>query len=865
MPKVQGTLKKAGSSWQVTVPTRKGSASLPIPLPAQCFAQTTAEGTTVEVETDAANKILKVTVPGQPAVRPPAPTPSKSGPKGKGGGGGGPGRFPQSSAPRPSASRPSASRPSASRPSASRPAQAGGGYQGGTGGGGPKRAKRRLPKAPPSVIGLPFHNPYTFVPFTEERLPLNELRKPTWLTADEFPVGAGKPARYTGVLELSVKTLSPLMTCQSRPYAGDDTKKKGHKKYRALTIGPDVIVPATGVRGALRNLMTILAGGALTHVNRHAHLVQGRDLNLGPRSPKSPPGTPKHVFLAEVVRPGTMYRSGVIRVGQTVLVKLEDLKGLCHPEELANHRGAKGQPLWAKIESIGANQEGELRGLSQAKADGFPWQFKLSGPFPPPKNNRQWVKREGALKVDPSPKGLIEVPSELWEDYCGRNAHGDRTELKRGDLVWLEPVNPDQPANSIRSASEIRSLQWARWGRRGQPVMSRMPEHVHPNYLDEKGRVDMATDLFGQVSRERGKQTSSFAGRIRPENLVFLDAAAKVQRDVVLAPLAQPHPGCIAFYRDNTSPDDISEADMLRGYKVYRTTNERGEKSPWRYQVQGVYGERNKGDARLRQPPQQDTNKTSDLVPERLEGQLRIAFRALTAPELALLLQACHVPWRLGGGKPLCLGHCSVEVCGLIDEEGQPLQVADWSVTTADGKCVIAGWEKELDAELRSRAAFWTATQQPVENVRYPRAVDENNNGKTRGGHVWNQRHAKPRMITQDDRGVASREPGLEPLDVAGPLREAAEKSGIPLDPVTPLIAGQVLPPFQVENPSADLLYGYDAFGGPSTGGQTRVLERLEPFDEQRHITGRESSAGNQGKNAAFRQQQRADRRDEQG
>ena len=844
MPKIQGTLKKAGASWQVTVPTRKGSASLPIPQAAQCFAQSTADGATVDVETDAANKILKVTVPGQPDVRPPAPTPTKPGPKGKGGGGG------YSRAP---------------HPAAPRPAQAGGGYRGGDragggrdggyrgGGSGQKKAKRRLPKAPPSVIGMPFHNPYTFVPFSKEPLPLNP---PTWLTADEFPVGDERPARYTGVLELSVKTLSPLMTCQSRPYSGDGTK--GHKKYRALTIGPDVVVPATGVRGALRSLLTLLAGAALTHVNRHAHLVQGRDLTLGPRSPKSPPGTPKHVFLAEVVRPGTMYRSGLIRVGQTALVKLEDLERLCHPKELAKHRGAKGQPLWAKVESIGANQAGELRGLSPTKAADFPWQLKLSGRPVNPK-----FKREGALKVDPTNAGLIEVPSELWEDYCGRNAHGDRTELKKGDLIWLEPMDPEQPANSINSASQIRSLQWARWGRRGQAVMTRMPEHVHPNYLDAQGRVDVVADLFGQVSRERGAQTSAFAGRIRPENLVFLDAAANVQRDVVLAPLAQPHPGCIAFYRDNDNPDDISESDMLRGYKVYRTTTDRGDQSPWRYQVQGVYGEQNQGNARLRQPPQQNNNKTADLVPEGLEGQLRIAFRALTAHELALVLQACHVPWRLGGGKPLCLGHCRVQVRGLIDEEGQPLTVANWNITQEEEQCVIDGWEKQLGDDLRARAAYWTATQQPVKHVRYARAVDENKYGKQRGGHVWYQRHAKPRRITQDDHGVASREPGLEPLDVAGPLREAAQKSGVPLDPQTPLIAGQMLPPFEVDRPDADLLYGYDAFGGPSGGERERVVEKLEPFDEQRDLTGKETSEGNQGKDAAFRQQQRADRRDD--
>ncbi len=37
----------------------------------------------------------------------------------------------------------------------------------------------------------------------------------------------------------------------------------GHKILSALTIDDDVIVPATGIRGALRTLMTILTGGTL--------------------------------------------------------------------------------------------------------------------------------------------------------------------------------------------------------------------------------------------------------------------------------------------------------------------------------------------------------------------------------------------------------------------------------------------------------------------------------------------------------------------------------------------------------------------------------------------------------------------------
>jgi CRISPR-associated protein (TIGR03986 family) len=840
MPKISGTLKKAGKLWQVVVPTKKGSAPRPIPQSAQRFSPNTPEGTQVDVETDAANNIVKVTVPGQPEVRPAAPPapPQQKSSGGKGGWSGGAGGG---------------------------AAGKGGGARGFGGGGrgfGVNRpsgrqenqqpAKRKLPKAPASILGMPFHNPYTFVPFASHS-PVRQ--DPTWLSADEQLDGASQAVRYTGVVELEITTLSPLVTCESRPYAGGDARggEQKHKKYRTLSIGSDVIVPATGIRGALRNLLTIITGGALTHVNRHSHLVQGRDVNLGPATLNSKPGTPAHVFLAEVERPGTVFRAGIIRVGKTKLIKLEDLERIRGFNTLKDDRKPKARPLWAKLDA-----EGNLLEVSDEPSPNRPWKVKLSGR---PVNVKG--KREGVLLVDTSDQGKIELPTEFWADYSGRNAFGDRAELKKGDLVWLEPVDPNQPPDSIRSASQIRSLQWSRWGKRGQPLLSKLPESVHPDYMRDDGKVDEVTNLFGQVSPERGSQSRPFAARVRPENLVFFDGVRRVQRDVALAPLSQPHPGCVAFYRDNTSADNISDDDLLRGYKVYRTTSERGDGAPWRYQTQGVYGSPGRNDGLLRQPPEQTVNKTCDLVPEGLVGELRISFRSLTARELALLLQACHVTWRLGGGKPLGLGQCRVVVKNLIDEEGQPLAVSGWKRVEQAGSLIVEGWQQSLDEQTVSRAALWEATQKPVAKLRYPRAVDETNHGKTRGGHVWFQRHAKPRMVVEKE-GDQSREPGIEPMDVVGELADAARRAEPTLDARIPLIEGQILPPFDPSAPESDLLYAYDGYGEKSDGGRERAFRKLEQFDEKRHVSGQESSEGNQGKNANFRRDQRKDRGEDQ-
>jgi hypothetical protein len=128
----------------------------------------------------------------------------------------------------------------------------------------PTAAAKRA-KASPRVFGLDFHNPYTFLPFSEKS---PERREPTPLSADELPQASN---RLTGVLELEITTQSPLLTCHPEPL----DKKADHKTYHVLRIGPDVIVPAAGIRGSLRTLLTVLTGGTLGYLNREAYLCQG--------------------------------------------------------------------------------------------------------------------------------------------------------------------------------------------------------------------------------------------------------------------------------------------------------------------------------------------------------------------------------------------------------------------------------------------------------------------------------------------------------------------------------------------------------------------------------------------------------------
>ncbi|MDA1230613.1 MAG: RAMP superfamily CRISPR-associated protein, partial [Planctomycetota bacterium] len=618
-----------------------------------------------------------------------------------------------------------------------------------TGGGGQtNQATDYANAADPSVLGEAFHNPYTFLPFG---------KSPRRHPPTPFSIGEHETDRQSGVLELKISTVSPLLTCSPKPALSKDD----HNMYRALTIGNDVIVPATGVRGALRTLTTVLTGGTLGYVDESLFLTQERDVPLGPAGKSSPSGTPQNVFLAEVVSAGTANSPGQIRLGTTRLVKAENLENGFRNRKLPRPTaGNRVTYLWANaVAEHGDDRHAEVSSLSEKQDAEHQWKVKLSGRPINPKS-----KREGLFLPDGE---IIDLPANFWADYQGRNRHADHPELKRGDLVWLQPDDPDR--SEITHFPHIKSLQWARWGRAGERFMDLLKDHhpdVIPDSLRDDGLVDEVTDLFGHIPHVGQPHAApAFSARVRPENLVFYDAKPKVAL-TTLAPLSSPHPGCVAFYRDCSELDEFAPGRPLRGYKVYRNTKERGDNAPWHYHVQGVYKD---GKLKDNGNAQQKINQTCELLNEGITGTLRIAFRDLSKRELALLLLTCSVDWRLGGGKPLGLGHCRVVSADMIRETGERSNLFSRLAENSEDYPPAAniGPYSEAVTDLAERAQLWHASQHPVDKLRYPRASVENKNTVTIGGHLWFGRHAQPR------KGVS----GLAALHVA-PNSELSAQAG---------------------------------------------------------------------------------------
>jgi hypothetical protein len=662
------------------------------------------------------------------------------------------------------------------------------------------------------IIGEGFHNPYTFIPFPEK--PLQPKYKYTPLTIDET-----EPERISGVLELDVTTISPLLTCAATPV----DPNAPHKSYKVLNIDDDVILPATAVRGSLRTLMTIISGGTLGYMDEDLWLTQRRDAQLGPSD--KVPEVPRNVFLAEVISPGNTEKDGLLQLGETKRINASKLR-------IDNEM----RPTTAECPLYIDNPVSPGAPVRKSDAS-HPWKLKLSGIPVNPKN-----KKEGVFKSDGSDP--IAVPAILWAEYQGRHRHSIRKELRAGDLIWLEPK--DINCKKIKSADDIKSIQWARWGKRGvslKKIIAASHPTVFPDNMNHQPIVDMVTDLFGQIPHRdfQGKAAGPFAARVRPGNFVFMDALTQNQvlHDVTLAPLAAPHPGCIAFYRDANDIDTLDKFSPLKGYKVYRNTKERGKNAPWHYSVQGVYEEQ----GALKKPAKQNVNKTVDLVKEGVTGKLKISFRALHESEFALLLAACSVDWKMGGGKPLGLGHCRVTRLKSIDEDGNVMCDIRRD-PSSENRMEIPERERELVAFLEDRIEMYQATQRPVERLRYPRAVQINKNKSNKAGLAWFQRHASPREDRQ----------GLRTIWTKGQLKEqAGDKSQI---------SAQPLPRFDKSSQHSDFLWGYDcvALDIEKTKNLRSFVGRIEKYDPEIHGRKDEKAGKNTSQNRQTRKNDRNNR-----
>jgi len=611
-------------------------------------------------------------------------------------------------------------------------------------------------------LGQPFANPYTFLPFDDSK-PIR--REPISRTADE-----SDSSRISGILEFDAVTESPLLSSEGVSFKQNEN---GHCSYRALRIGNDVIYPATGVRGSFRSLMTAVTGNGLRYLDKNAYLVDGR--------------VEKDVYnknhqLALIVRTGTSSRSGKVVLGSQEKISLEKLE---REFGITDEYRERDKPIWVRKLS-GGKLEFDFN--SKRQPEGFDYILKLSG-RPIQRNKCEWLFK-------PDHSRTIQLEPAIWMAYLSRYKGSIHEELNSGDVVWLEPSSSAEDA-MIESPHDVESIQWSRWGKGGDLMLEKIPFPLRPDYMLKDNRVGEVTALFGQVPAEKEYFDTSptVAGRIRPDNLVFKDAVSRLY-SVDLAPLANPNPGCRSFYRVSKSLKKGSdEVDFLRGYKIYKTTSEKGAEAPHNYDVQPVFKDGEK------LPKEQKMSKTVELLPEESRGHLCISFTALSPREYALLRLVTDLPLRFGGGKPFGLGLTKLTLRSVKDVFGKevPEPVPEW---------------RSLVKDLEERADLYRRSQNPVNHLRYPRAAESNRSRTVVGGHVWFGRFA-----------------ALDSNKKSKNLEVSQNSNAAELFP-DGWVDAQLLPDLE----SDSVLYGYDLFLDLSNDeGDKQRLVSIELFDPSAH------------------------------
>jgi CRISPR-associated protein (TIGR03986 family) len=519
-----------------------------------------------------------------------------------------------------------------------------------------------------------FINPYTFVP-----LPAVINR---FAGTGHHCAGAGN---VSGRMTVTWTLRTPLLL----PAA-----------YRPAPDGR-VVLPGSSVKGAVRSLHETLMGGCLrvmdedfVPVYREPAVVKDDNWQLAVVSDATRQGRATRVRLAEETAwvPVGMLRQALGRVPRTGdTVDIEDWAIRTH-------------------EGLGRQQVSDSAGVIPGEG----WVL-LVGDSGTRLKSKQFFCAAGRMPDDDDDSH--EVPVSAWAEYeqicegandlrvirqkpdapaykgwrsgrvfakVGWPASSDVVGERRrvtgrlwpGDVVWAA-VNP--------SSGVVEHLSMAAvWRRPGEgPLAGRIPDAVKP-CRDPSG-LCVSCRMFGSADTggaEPGVEADqrAYAGHLRIGDAV---AEGVTIRPVRLAPLGAPRPGAGQFYlqiaRTDPASDETELPSAYWGSEQDRPESRdvRGRKFYWH------------GDPALQRPPrhlarpgQRNEAMTGErhLVPAATCFRQDVAFDNVSRAELGSVLltlmprlvlprtegrqTADYLLW-LGGGKPLGLGSCAVEVTGL--------------------------------------------------------------------------------------------------------------------------------------------------------------------------------------------------------
>lgn len=526
-----------------------------------------------------------------------------------------------------------------------------------------------------------FVNPYTFVP-----LPRKVVRGQP---PGHDPGPAEARERYVGALEVTWRIQSPIAI---------PTEEWG-------SIGGDVRIPGSSIKGAVRSTHEMLFGGCLRQVDlgyrptyrqlpnmdalkdwRMAVVLSEDEVLLCEKEDPKRRSSIDSKALCE--RVGDRARTGdVIAVNSDDDWKekperrvAERFQVLQRPAEVSGYEDLAGcyvvlitkesaRPREVKVKDKVANKNKTAR----AK-----WYWSLG------KLTRERATISSQAKHDFSWAMMEARPDgERWIDvFRGKTklgqARGNKHALEPGSVIWVKVLNGEVTA--------IKLSQF--WRERSEECLgNRIPKETKP--CDENLRLCPSCSVFGSADtlndqaitdeRRREGDQRSYAAHVRFGAAVGVDLQGD---EVTLAPLGQPHLGAGLTYLEPTQPmaapasrderwsrwdSDKSTKRQLRGRKFYWHSNPERQLDHLQH-TQGV------GDVPGRHLKREHHGADMCTKAQLVTGgtfRQTITFDGLDQFGVASLLAALQ-PGRLlgdgefalhlGRGKPLGLGSVTAEI-----------------------------------------------------------------------------------------------------------------------------------------------------------------------------------------------------------
>lgn len=535
----------------------------------------------------------------------------------------------------------------------------------------------------------PARAPYNFVPlpkgvyFVDEGYPLEDgTRIKPWENQHRI-----LPGTYTGCIDFEATTRTPLFVGDARGSVETDSAPLTTRLDRE---GRPVI-PASTIRGCIRNMVEILSFGRLrTQGKKLTFRKMGRIMMreaYGDRFKKAlrnagydPLKTPSLAGFMDKEHK-TIIQCQMARINHEVIKKLFPGKpifektGETNAPQKPNHE-IQYKTLWVTPpEKYGGVVYGDQVSLAEDKAGkGYKKAYLVL-------TGEMGTKRKEFVFIPQEEPFEFEVQPEVYEAYEDGMTPWQEEAYKKGDLQIPAEGEPFFFLPSTKEKGTVAFL--------GKAGKFRIPYDLTPNdlnptsLLEKPGELDLPEVLFG-----RAGEKSSIRGRVSFEDCRILDQpqGGVDGKGAQLPTLGSPKVSYFPHYLEQGEGCHCSYLEEHKG-----KTRIRGFKLYWHRDIPNT-------------PTGSGGPRLKAVIPPETLFRGRVRFEGLSKVELGALVSALQLPegcaHKIGLAKPLGMGTIRIETNNKVTLIDPAARYGSWSERgekRTDAKNFVEAFEKAIN------------------------------------------------------------------------------------------------------------------------------------------------------------------------